>query len=139
MRENIGLFKAKEAVNKDWVEGYFYKAPHPITGFPVDYICSTTFNENTETWEVKVDIIDPETLCEFTGLTDKNGNKIWENNIVKHCAENKPALVEFVKGQFSIAKYGYWLPSSDCFEVIGNKFDNPELLEVKNDNNKSNI
>ncbi|MCK9577550.1 MAG: YopX family protein [Clostridia bacterium] len=129
MRENIGLFKAKRLDNGEEVQGYYWT--NELGNHFIRVVKDKDGNFiNAIDFE-----IDPETLCEFTGLTDNNGNKIWENNIVKHCAENKPALVEFVKGQFSIAKYGYWLQSSDCFEVIGNKFDNPELLEVESENN----
>lgn len=111
------LFKAKRVDNNEWVTGL-------LTIMWGQYHIINPNDENTA-YPIKT-----ETLCEFTGLTDKNGKMIWENDVVKHCADIKLALVEFINGQFSIQKYGYWLQSSDNFEVIGNKFDNPELLEV---------
>jgi len=121
------LFRGKSG--DKWIYGYYW------TNRVGNHFIRVVENKAGHFISPVDDEIDPETLCEFTGLTDKSGKMIWENDIVKHCAENKPALVEFVKGQFSIAKYGYWLQSSDCFEVIGNKFDNPELLEVESENN----
>lgn len=135
MRENIGLFKAKEAVNKDWVEGYFYKAPHSITGFPVYYICSTTFNEDTETWEVKVDIIDPETLCECIGKKDDNDNLIFEHDRLK---DNKGQVgtVFYANCRYAVNWCGvdgeYFTDDCFCGKVIGNKFDT-EQLEVESE------
>lgn len=102
-------------------------------------------------------LIDPETICQYTGLTDKNGKKIWENDIVEFedCGEEgyeykegfdfeNIARVEFTEGRWSLTDFvsdnsavidemydhaefmNLW---GEC-EVIGNIFDNPELLEV---------
>lgn len=62
MRENIGIFKAKtKDVRECWVEGYYAK-------------------HRDKHYIVNQSEIDPETLCEFTGLLDKNGTKIFEND-----------------------------------------------------------
>lgn len=79
--------------------------------------------------------VDPETLCRDTGLTDKNGKKIFEGDIVK-AGEN---LVVSWKEKFAswcLCKKGWMynhffgeaVDAKDC-EVIGNIFDNPELLK----------
>ena len=86
--------------------------------------------------------IRPETISQCTGLKDKNGELIFENNIVRHY--NKPSYPDdYVIGLIYFDKYNLNFKRtskmhdtvglmSDCiYEVIGNKFDNPELLEVQ--------
>lgn len=137
--ENRYLYRAKhihvlpenEHLNGTWVTGYLSAE---------NYIS----NEDGEF------LIDPSTICQCTGLKDKSGKLIWENDIV----HNGNYFV--VKWNLSCARFdfalnnshnipvGRWEPmiidwkNSDFkdyrnnidFEVIGNIFDNPELLEV---------
>lgn len=82
----------------------------------------------------------PSTICQCTGLKDNNGNLIWENDIVKDEHGNlykafwQNNYYQFswicVKSDvFSIgAKWDLWSFKSFEIEVIGNIFDNPELL-----------
>lgn len=129
MREH--KYKAKR-FDGQWVEGYCYAKPI----LNQHYIL-----EGENQW-----MIDPDTLCEFTGEYDKKGNMIWEHDIVINegikghviyetnyhsfvCIHIKNSdLFSFISNLGICAKY---INQSIGCEVIGNIFDNPELLEVK--------
>lgn len=84
----------------------------------------------------------PETLCQFTGLCDKNGKKIWENDICDR-KEKYPEVVKMANGDWTLdysyaigrdygnsyCNLGFYVNERKCVEVIGNIFDNPELLQ----------
>lgn len=134
------LFKGKRLDNGEWVEGDLirYKSgemaiinmPFSKYGYEATEIANRT-------------IVDPETVCQYTGLKDKNDTKIWEGDIIKipddynEFGHNAGEIYEiyFCYGGFRLKpKYskarGYWLEDDRTVEVIGTTFDNPELLEV---------
>lgn len=133
------LFKAKRIGDDGWVEGYYQKR-HNFLGneehliFPVD---SHTVWEYTE--------INPENLCQFTGLCDKNGKKIWENDILMaHLDESYPEDVTYETIEWGVAGWvAHETGSTDReyidkfdlehYEVVGNTFDNPELLQEEHE------
>lgn len=151
------LFKAKRISDGKWVEGYYiYHIKRTIC--PIGDIVKPEDEQHAimcdgfSAWNMPRDTvhfdIDPNTLCQFTGLKDKDGNKIWENDIV-HFHETQDDICVIRYGEYNnntqnrhIGFYtdwqtfdfifrqdlGFWIRERE-FEVIGNVFDNPELLE----------
>ena len=130
------LFKAKRKDNGEWVEGY-YRAD---TDLDIHFICGWNYylSENgLEREPFEYEII-PDTLCQYTGLTDKNDKRIWENDIIRTFEnDSKDTLiniVKFIDGCFKVFKKHYLPMNLDCYEKsdlesIGNIFDNLDLLD----------
>lgn len=136
--EDRYLYKAKRKDNGEWVQGYLYGI------WEKRYILWGMTNDIPNMIEV-----DPSTICQCTGLKDKNGKLIWENDIVKYHFGNVYAQIRYGAYQncFDSQKtehigfyvdwsenknyrkdLGYWINMVNA-EVIGNIFDNKELLE----------
>ena len=124
MREILFRAKVKEEPN-DWVEGYLSKCER-------EFIIS-----NDDGLGV---FINPDTICQYTGLTDKNGNKIWENDILFAKEPYIPTCPFSIRyNQETISYVGLYdgfgkefelsKELLSCCEVIGNIFDNPKLLK----------
>lgn len=130
------LFKAKRLGNGEWVEGYYVYCRKRHYILPV-LNKAIGFDEREDEWIE----VNPNTLCQYTGLTDKNGKKIWENDIVEERYRGVITMRYHVLWDFkeaswmletkSSARYGMYATNQRKFEVIGNIFDNPELLEVE--------
>jgi uncharacterized phage protein (TIGR01671 family) len=153
------LFRGKRKDNGEWIEGFYVCNRYSI-GFakePAIYENHYIYTKriDSEKWfkTIQVEVI-PETVGQFTGLTDKkNGKKIFEGDIVKICSSNwwcgytnnqlekescrvyyneKTACFKFNDGKFSLSFDEYLHHDSDkryLLEVIGNIHDNPELLK----------
>lgn len=130
--ESRYFYRGKRIDNGKWEQGYLYD----IWGRK--YILWGMTNDIPDMVEV-----DPSTICQCTGLKDKNGKLIWENDIIKHYNDEAHPETYCTGTVFWDENYaGFYRTSnkyglsklrisSDCiYEVIGNVFDNPELLEV---------
>lgn len=117
MREH--KYKAKR-FDGQWVEGYYFAKPILNQHFII-------LGENQ--W-----MINPDTLCEFTGEYDKNNNMIWEHDIVSMNAYRGGkwrSEVYYYKGKFAVngSNYKFKDLAPKTYEVIGNIFDHPSLLD----------
>ena len=143
------LFKAKTTkkdnpkheFNEKWVEGNLILCRGKAYIHPISNKIRTTGEIGRI---IVLHEVIPNTICQYTGLTDKNGKKIWENDICDR-KEKYPEIVTYNKGDwqldysyalgkekhFCACNLGFYACERECVEVIGNVFDNPELLEVE--------
>ena len=134
------LFKAKRIDNGEWVEGYYLRDQYHRGGKDIIF-----YRKDSDQFTVYTDIIDIETLCQFTGLYDKNGKKIWENDILMaHLDESCPEDTTYETVEWGFAGWVTHEANSidrqyidkfdlEHFEVVGNIFDNKELLQEESD------
>ena len=114
------LFRGKRADNGEWVYGYYSFNPFFKRGEMF------VFSDYSYVYHV-----DPSTVCQFTGLTDRNGVKIFEGDILKW-DEKEWGCPFFETVTWNYELFGIRQREWKNFcEVIGNIFDNPELLEGK--------
>jgi uncharacterized phage protein (TIGR01671 family) len=126
--KHIHAMDSNEHLNGTWVHGYLSDK---------NYIYDKSLEGEF--------LVDEDTICQYTGLTDKNGKKIFEGDVVKDsagvCGEVKFGLyaagfsipdtnqgfyIEFPEKSLYREELGYW---RNKIVVVGNVFDNPELLE----------
>ena len=129
------LFRAKRLDNGQWVQGFICKKKYKSNKFYIS--CFHDKDDNEQFFA-----IDPDTICQCTGLKDKNGKLIWENDILSgHIDDEFPE--DETRKRVVWHENGWCTNEPGCddyeklddfdsenFEVIGNEIDNPELLEV---------
>lgn len=139
------FFKAKQIDNGEWIEGslidldidsgycYIVQPYKKASILPIIFLITD-----------RMKLVDPETLCQFTGLCDKNGKRIWENDVVWLVCDGKEHIYQIVwdnseldfkatKGEENYGTNYEYLLCCDEIEVIGNIFDNKELLQEESD------
>lgn len=133
--EDRYLFKAKSLKNGKWENGYFVK--NQLWAYIVKPLKNGQFDVIT---------VNPNTVCQCTGLKEKNDKLIWENDIVKFdiyyyeklesstisqikWCNSLCALSLVVNDKGTRGTLGHLMDLNKEIEVIGNIFDNPELLE----------
>ena len=128
-------FRAKKINKNEFVIGYYlpmvYGYKHYIY-LPLEYL-----NEHS-----RIEI-DPKTLGQYTGLNDKNGKEIYEGDIVKITQETETFFDKVIydnhlcsfrfEGLSDYCDFCDWLREGAEFEVVGNIYENPELIGDKND------
>ena len=132
------LFRGKRIDNGELIEGFYAKSGDKTfilidNDFAVGYVIMKE--------------VYPETVGQYTGLTDKNGKRIFEGDIVRFDYVNDEGndahedfLIFFEEGVFRAQFLGNIkcapnilydeIGTDECY-VVGNKWDNPELLEMK--------
>ena len=136
--EDRYLFKAKRLDNGEWVIGNliqnpFFKGVRSwISSEQEDKTRLRSISRTQALWN-SIEV-DSSTICQCTGLKDKNGNLIWENDIVKINNSKVNTVITFRDFEIICTipnekYYKHRLEYDTEYEVIGNKFDNPELLE----------
>lgn len=132
------LFKAQRLDNGEWVEGNY------VNGYTFSYILPIPMAMAQSGCAI---VVNKATICQYTGLTDKNGNKIWENDIIKPYDtvtnegyiigwDNEMGAFVFCDINTNDSLYvlvGHYIESIQPVEVIGNIFDNSELLNTDNE------
>lgn len=128
------LFRGKREDNDEWVYGYYVKLPDAAGTVGFMHVPASNPDEHNTAHYVAL-----ETVGQYTGLTDKKGNKIFEGDIVRTkkgkavysvCWSIKYCMFALAidNDNLSAGVIGITDGSAKRVEVIGNIYDNPELI-----------
>ena len=117
------ICKAKDIKTGEWVYGYYVALPdeythgqdmvHAIFTLECEHVCMGEYKDIG--WHE----VDPETVCQCTGLSDKNRTVIFENDCIGH----KLNVVEYFNGSFCVNGDTPLCYMNKYYQVVGNKFD----------------
>lgn len=126
------LFRGKCKTDNEWLYGFPYVTRK--NAVKINWYCS-------EFGSMRTDEVDPETVGQYTGLTDKNGKRIFEGDIVSLVKHDSliykvvyvPCRYELVNSK-GVNCFVLDIYKSENIEVIGNIHDNPDILKGGGDN-----
>jgi len=126
------LFRGKRLDNGEWVYGAFVPdATERTHGDMVTW--GFIRRHNIESGRMESIEVDRKTVGQYTGLKDKNGQEIFEGDIVRDIDTSKVFEIMYRGHMFLRYErkpmYMFYTLDGDCLEVIGNIHDNPDLLE----------
>ena len=143
------LFRGKRVDNGEWIEGFY--GVFSFGSFPCKPGIIIAEDAANGHWHYEK--VDPSTVCQYTGLTDKNGKKIFEGDVVERKGvgvwedyvnekgekwsrstnrkKDERGIIRYDEDvtQFTSDNPCIWLGYYDDIEVIGNTYQNPELLK----------
>ena len=134
------MFKGKRVDKGEWVEGYMLMSEWNDSVYIVTQD-ECNYNAGDYIFDGSINKVIPETVGQYTGLTDKNGTKIFEGDIiagaVRWLERRKNGVVAFRDGSYGLIWYRGDVEQFNAFtsmcnieyEIIGNIHDNPELLK----------
>lgn len=127
------LFRGKKEYNGEWVFGSLH-----IEYGETDIDGNRNIDYRILGMRGECDYVIPETVGQYTGLTDKNGTKIFEGDVVDILTENEEiGVIVYDDGGFQVDADGFSVDlhsniNGTDLEIIGNIHDNPELMEGEN-------
>lgn len=138
------LFRGKRTGNGEWVCGYYVLRKRPyfkdkganFEHIICDNLVIDDFNDKQFVDTIPITYsVDPETVGQYTGLTDTNDNKIFEGDVVWYDYEGERGIVQWDNdtARFVITCSTFTVDFDNVYgcelEIVGNVYDDPELLE----------
>lgn len=136
------LFKGKRLDNGEWVVGFHFCMVHDNSVHHFIIPLGADLNPGTKIERIQVKV-DPDTVCQYIGLTDKYSRRIYEGDIIRYkneitgleevveikYNESYAGFCRILKSEMGLQYLSIGKEIASSCEVIGNTFDNPELVK----------